>query len=85
MRHRTGFSTRELTRHVVVYSMGFTLFAAEAVYGTVVSSLVSHFIESEFILQLVTVVEHAVVVVDAVYIIAIAVHDVWNKLNGLFR
>lgn len=69
---------------MLVYSIGFALFAIEAVFGTVVSSLASRFIESRFILQLMTAVEHVIVVVDAVYITARSIRDVWHKLKGLF-
>jgi hypothetical protein len=42
--------------------MGFTLFVVEAVYGRVVSSLASRFIESRFILRVMTALEYGIVV-----------------------
>ncbi len=84
MRDHTELSTRELARHVLVYATGFALFAIEAVFGTVVSSLASRLIESRFILQVMTLVEHVIVVVDAVYIAARSIRDLWHKLKGLF-
>ena len=85
MPRKTNFSTQELVGHVLVYSMSFTLLAIEAVYGAVVSSLVSRSIQSRFILGVLIAVEHVMVVVDAVYITSRIVRDAWHKLEGLFN
>jgi hypothetical protein len=84
MRDQAELSTRELAVHVLVYSMGFTLFAMEAVYGAVVSAFASKFVESRFIVQVITAVEHVIVVVDAVYITAKIVRHLWRKLWEVF-
>jgi succinate dehydrogenase hydrophobic anchor subunit len=75
-------STRELARHVLIYSVGFTLFAVEAVYGTVIRSLASRWVESWVILQVMTFLEHGMLIVSAVYITTLIVRDVWKKLRG---
>ncbi len=85
MRHQTELSTWELARHVLIYSVGFTLFAVEAVYGAVVTSLASPFIESKFVRHVMTTLEYAIVVFTAMCIASRIIRDVRSKLKGLFN
>jgi hypothetical protein len=85
MQRREGLSILELIRHIFTYAVVLTLFALEAAYGTVVSSLAARVITSEFVLYVMKLMEHAIVVSSALCITHDMARDVWKRLRRIVK
>jgi hypothetical protein len=85
MRHHKKLSVMDLAVHVFLYSVGFTLFAAEVVYGAVVSELAARLVHSKFVVYVMTALEYVVVVCSAAYVVCVTARDVWEKLKRLLK
>jgi hypothetical protein len=85
MQHRKSFSVMDLLVHVFLYSVGFTLFAAEVVYGAILSELAAHLIHSHFVVYVMTALEYVVVVCGAAYVVCVMARDVWENIKRLLK
>jgi hypothetical protein len=76
---------KEFVAHTLVYSIGFVLFATEAVYGSVITSLLSHVIASKLVLYVLTALEYTVVVGNALFVALSMVDDLLRILRRLMQ
>ena len=76
---------RDLTRHVLVYSALLTVFFASMLFGSALSSLAGHMLVSNFSLHVWTLLEYAVVVFDAVAILAFMAEDFFRSIKRYFQ
>ncbi len=81
MQHQSELSLWELVRHVFVYSTVFGLVSLEAVYGSVVDSLVSHVVTSTFVLHVLAMLEYAIVACNAITVTLALGQDVLRNLK----
>jgi hypothetical protein len=85
MQHPWWFPVGEITRHVLAYSASFFLFVLATLYGSAISHLVQHFVASKFVLHVVTALEYAIVVCDAIIIMILMVGDVLRTMRRLMQ
>ena len=85
MQHPWWFPVGELTRHVLAYSASFFLFVSATLYGSAISHLVQNSIASKFVLHVVTALEYAIVVCDAIIFMMLMVGDVVRTLRRLMQ
>jgi hypothetical protein len=76
-------SVLEFGQHVLTYSAAFIIFATAIVYGNAITVLVSHIGASKFVLHVLTALEYAIVVCDALFIAFLMIRDVLRNLKGL--
>ena len=57
------------TQHMLMYSTCFAVLALSAAYGSVLIELASHAIASKFTLYILTFLEYAAVIADAIFIL----------------
>jgi hypothetical protein len=78
-------SAMKFGRHVLTYSVAFIMFATATVYGNAITMLVSHLGASKFALHVLTALEYAIVVCDALFIAFLMIQDVLRNLKGLMQ
>jgi hypothetical protein len=72
---------RDFTRHMLVYSGLLALFFVSTLFGAALSSLAGRVLVSKFSLQIWIFLEYAVVVCDALTILAFMTVDVFRSIR----
>jgi hypothetical protein len=71
----------DLAMDVCVYSVVFTLFVAEVVYGAILSELAARVVHAKFVVYVMTGLEYAVVVCSAAHVVCVTAREVWENLK----
>lgn len=85
MQHRTNIALAKFAFGVLFHSMGLTLFVVGVVYGAMLNEAAARLIHSKFVMYVIDVLEYAIVVGDATYIMHAIIREVWDNIRGLVR
>jgi hypothetical protein len=76
MQHPWWFPARDLARHVLAYSTLLMVFVIALFYGSMLNSLAGRVLDSRFSLQVLSFLEYAAVVCDAMIILVYMASDI---------
>ena len=83
---RPWWSTaKELASHVLMYSAALTVLVLAAMYGSAIVALASHLIESQLVLHVLMFLEYALLIADAIFILAHVVQHIWESFRRILR
>lgn len=85
MQHPWWFPVKDLTRHVLVYSIALVLFTLAAVLESGLTAAAERLVISKFTFRLLVFLEYAVVIGDAIFVVIFLIRDIWHGLKRALR
>jgi hypothetical protein len=85
MQHRTNIALAKFAFGVLFHSMGLTLFVVGVVYGAMLNEAAARLIHSKFVMYVIDVLEYAIVVGDATYIMHAMRSRFWKSVWFVLR
>jgi hypothetical protein len=85
MQHPWWFPVKDLTRHVLVYSIALVLFTLAAVLESGLTAAAERLVISKFTFRVLVFLEYAVVIGDAIFVVIFLIRDIWHGLTRALR